>query len=433
MRSMSLLARMMRPTNIYYRPVRKLYKTFFQNIFQRLLSVSQEEELTRRNYDIWREIFSGAVKQGLENPVYKEELAKVLDENKNSPILIYPSLIHWNHYLFQRPHHIFTQMARKGVTVLFCTPKPQDDGVKVFKKVAPHLYLCESMACVAPLQNHPVWVWIGWTPAMAILPYFKQARVIYEYIDELEVFACYCDHMVRDHLKLLKRSDIVLASADNLFDSVSARRKDALLVPNGVAFDDFSVAGTPELPNDMAPIVQKKKPIVGYYGAIARWLDYDLLRKLVEAMPEIEFVFIGPDHDGGSKALPRSANMSWLGPKRYHELKNYLSLFTAAIIPFAKNRVTESVSPLKLFEYMAGGKPVVATDLREIRKYSPVLTASSEREWVNQITKACELSKNRNFVEKLKATAQDNSWSNRTDSVIARMKKMEAAERSLRS
>ena len=114
----------------------------------------------------------------------------------------------------------------------------------------------------------------------------------------MELFAFYCDEMKRDHLRLVETSDVVLASADRLLESIKPFRQDVHLVCNGVAVDDFSPEKEQEVPRDMRQIMSRNKPVVGYYGAISPWLDYDLIAGAAQAREDIEFVFIGPDYEG---------------------------------------------------------------------------------------------------------------------------------------
>ena len=202
----------------------------------------------------------------------------------------------------------------------------------------------------------------GWTKLL------KDPAVVFEHIDELEVFTA--AHRLSDlegwYREAISGADLVVATAADLLDKVRAERPEAVLSPNGVDYRHFAefVHGAP--PEDIADIADKT--IVGYYGAIAEWVDYDLIRRSAQALPDFEFVFLGPDYDGSVDShrdifdLP---NVRWLGVKEYGELPGHLHHFDVTTIPFIINEVTHAVSPLKLFEYMAGGRPIVTPNLRE--------------------------------------------------------------------
>ena len=361
--------------------------------------------------------------RGLADSLYRQEVHRIIEKNGGCPILIYPSVIRWNHPLFQRPHHMLREMARQGVMVFFCTPEPDNDGVIGFKQIFPHFYLCQSMSCLSSLKYEPVWIWIGWTAARPVLSFFEKAHSIYELIDELKLFAFYCKQMEIDHRWLLETSDIVMASADRLRDEMSCVRKDVLLVTNGVALEDFMPDQKGHIPVDMKDILSRGKAVVGYYGAISPWLDYGLIRAVSQILPDMEFVFIGPDYEGASAHFPAAHNVHWLGPKPYNDLKYYLACFDVATIPFRIDQVTHAVSPLKLFEYMAGGKPVVASDLMELQKYSEVLRAGTPSEWADKILEAIRLGKSPEVAGSLRRTAEKNSWRRKVEQVLASMSK----------
>jgi hypothetical protein len=92
----------------------------------------------------------------------------------------------------------------------------------------------------------------------------------------------------------------VVATAKRLHDEVLAVRPDALLNPNGVDYLHFGHAREKNMrvPEDLRPVVEKRQPVIGYYGALAKWFDYDLLKTVAAARPEYQFVLIGPDYDG---------------------------------------------------------------------------------------------------------------------------------------
>jgi glycosyltransferase involved in cell wall biosynthesis len=193
------------------------------------------------------------------------------------------------------------------------------------------------------------------------------------------------------------------------------------LCPNGVDFAHFARHdATRNPPDDLAPILARRRPIIGYYGALAEWFDYDLVAYAAKALPDHEFVLIGPDYDGTmrSRDLFTLANVNWLGVKEYAELASYLRYFDVATIPFLVNEVTHSVSPIKLFEYMAGGRPIVTTDLRECARYSVVQVAKTPPDFVDEIRRAVRRGQDPAFRELLRNTARANTWDVRAGTLI---------------
>jgi glycosyltransferase involved in cell wall biosynthesis len=145
---------------------------------------------------------------------------------------------------------------------------------------------------------------------------------------------------------------------------------------------------------------------------------------LAERLPGYAFVLIGPDYDG---TLPKSKvtdldNVHWLGSKPYGALPAYLDRFAVATIPFVVNDVTHSVSPLKLFEYMAGGKPVITPPLRECARYPEVLLADGADEWAEMIELAIELGADPSYRARMVAAAKENTWDARVQTILDALK-----------
>ena len=132
---------------------------------------------------------------------------------------------------------------------------------------------------------------------------------------------------------------------------------------------------------------------------------------------------IGPNYDKSlnKNRLTRAKNVHWLGEKKYEELPAYVRHFDVATIPFVINEITLSTSPVKLFEYMAAGKPIVATDLPECRKYRSVLLARDKAEFAAQLAAAIELAGNAEYRKTLFEEARANTWRSRFEQIEARL------------
>jgi glycosyltransferase involved in cell wall biosynthesis len=111
-------------------------------------------------------------------------------------------------------------------------------------------------------------------------------------------------------------------------------------------------------------------------------------------------------------------NLSYLRAKDYHDLPRYLNHFDATIIPFKINKITRATSPLKLFEYMAGGKPIVITDMDECKSYKSVLVSRNKREFLKNLDKAIKLKNNKKYMDLLTKEAKENTWSKRVEEII---------------
>lgn len=160
--------------------------------------------------------------------------------------------------------------------------------------------------------------------------------------------------------------------------------------------------------------------IIGYYGALANWVDYRLIRDVARLRPEWCWCLIGPDYDGsmGKSGILEEPNVFYLGPKPCYELPSYLAGFDIAAILFKLNNITLSTSPIKLFEYMAGGKPIVSTPLPECLKYGSVHIAKTATKWVTTCEVFLKLSKDDPYWQLLEKEAAENSWDARARQIM---------------
>ncbi|MCK6683590.1 MAG: polysaccharide pyruvyl transferase family protein [Thermoanaerobaculia bacterium] len=352
-----------------------------------------------------------------------------------SPVVVFPPSVSWEIPLFQRPQQMALAFARLGCLVFYCDyQSPLGPG---FHEVRPGLFRCDvpietfralSRVLLIVLSYNRHWI-----------AHFTDPLVIYEYIDELDVFSV--DDKVqlkRDHDRLLTEADLVVATAQQLLEGVRPARPDALLCPNGVDYSHFAAAQgitTTPPPPDMGPFLQKgtresglhglpllrpQRPIIGYYGALARWVDYPMLRRVALLRPGWTFLLIGPPHDSAfeQSGIGAEPNIHWLGQKSYQDLPLYLRHFDVATIPFIVGPITHATSPLKLFEYMAGGKIVVTTPMEESMRFEGVLTASGPAAFVERLEDALTLREDPACRSRIDRVARENTWEQRARSIL---------------
>ncbi len=337
-------------------------------------------------------------------------------------IIIYLPTIDWG-YLFQRPQQLALAFEQQNYLYFYCTSNLNEDLVYGFQQVADNLYITNQVHFLLEklglLKN--TFIYVSWTVNKKYIDQYKipMNRVIYDYIDELDVFSQYGEQMKKDHEFLVKEAAVVIATADKLYEEVSRIRSDCLLVPNAVNPEDFVIKTNIQPPSDIQLIVDKKHPIIGYYGALACWLDYELLMFLAESRPDYEIVLIGPDYDGSKNKyfLSKYSNIACLGSKAYQDLPKYAHQFDIAIIPFLVNKITSSTSPIKLFEYMALKKPIVTTDLHECQKYEGVIISHTYEEFVKNVDYALTLKNNQDYLSILDSEVRKNTWTNRVKQI----------------
>ncbi len=358
--------------------------------------------------------YLGGAKSHLGRAKSARTLQSILDAHQaRRGIVVLPPLIDWD-WMKQRPHHLLTEFAQAGYLVFHCSPQTRADRVRGFQQVGESLYLCSS---VKVLQRHlECPIVLATCPGHAKeVQKFNNPRVIYDHLDDLRVHCAgnkITANAITQHEELLRTAEVVCVTAEHLYMQARAIRPDAVLCPNGVHYDHFALAVAPQIPHDLKKLVADGRPIVGYYGALAKWFDYDLLAWVAHRCPQYQFVLIGPDYDRSldQRRLSASENVHWLGEKKYEALPAYAYHFTVATIPFLINEITECTSPIKLFEYMAAGKPIVSTDLPECRKYRSVLRARTAAAFAVQLDTAITLGRDPQYRNILAEEARANTW-----------------------
>ncbi|MBB5150474.1 glycosyltransferase [Ureibacillus thermosphaericus] len=346
-------------------------------------------------------------------------LKDILNENSGKEIIVFLSPIPWNVPLFQRPQHIAQNLARQGYLYFYCTDSVEVNG---FKKIENSCYVTNRQDIV--LKNIEKFILHTYsTDTRNLKKIIKLAKnrkctFLYEYIDELdeELVGKINNYTIKKHKNFLKDEEntIVVASADTLYREVlSYRTKKIELVTNGVDYSHFNIPYSHNnIPIEIKDVVNKKKPIIGYFGAFASWFDYELIIKLAINKPEYEILLIGWNYDNSilNYGFENFENVTIIGPIDYQFLPEYAVHFSISTIPFVLNQITESTSPIKLFEYMALGKPIVTTNLKECRKYKSVLIAENHDDFINKLDIALKLSTDKDYQNILAKEALENTW-----------------------
>jgi glycosyltransferase involved in cell wall biosynthesis len=222
--------------------------------------------------------------------------------------------------------------------------------------------------------------------------------------------------------QVLEKSDIVFTVSDKLTEEKSQFHSSVHTINHGVDYHLFQ--RTAELRGSNRPVdLPSGKPIVGYSGVIRYMLDLDLIRTLADLKPEWDFVLVGPVSESRSEFysqiedLKRRSNVHFLGPKRPDELPAYIGQFNVCLLPYVRTEVsTYYASPLKFYEYLAAGKPVVSTVGQQQYDADVVTNCTTPRETLLAVEKA--LANNSPAVEaKRRAIAAENSWERRVQQI----------------
>ncbi len=309
------------------------------------------------------------------------------------PPLICFSHLRWD-FVTQRPQHLMKRFAA-GRRVFFWEEPigcdhplpyleyhrfPADDVIALRPRV-PHWWdrtateaalrdLLDMLVATAMPAVAPV-LWF-YTPMMlGFADHLAADTIVYDCMDELSAFAFADPLLVEREAALLARADVVFTGGYSLYEAKRSRHAAVYPFPSAVDIAHFAAArGGVAEPADQACIPGQK---LGFYGVIDERIDLALIDAVAAAKPDRQIVMIGPVAKIDPAALPRRANIHWLGSRRYDELPAYLSGWSAALMPFAINDATRFISPTKTPEYLAAGRPVVSTPVTDvIRHYGTV-------------------------------------------------------------
>ena len=345
--------------------------------------------------------------------------AEELEARAARAVFVFPPTIGWDVTLVQRPHHLARALSRKGFPVVFELAEGADRGPSL-SEVEPNLFLRRQGSGSLPRLPHPiVWAFAYNVPQEGAL---AGSRLVYDVIDHLDVFQQPRRILRRNHERALARADAVFAVSRPLLDEVRTVRPDAVYLPNGVDVALFQgrdlAAAVPD------PIVHSRaagRPVAGYIGALARWLDGDLLRALAVARPDWEFVLVGEALDDSLSDLQERppSNLAFLGRRPYAAMPAVLRSFDVGLIPFRLGPEGLHASPVKLYEYLAAGLPVLSTPIPECEEMPEVSTALDAQGFSSLLDRSRELRRSASFCESAVARARENDWSRRAETALA--------------
>lgn len=293
------------------------------------------------------------------------------------------SHLRWN-FVYQRPQHLLSRCARDNDVLFFEEPhfdahEPELEITETpsrVRVVIPHLPAGLSQARIEQMlrrlvddlisglrASDPI-LWYYTPMAFGFTDHVKPTAVVYDCMDELSLFHGAPPALVRYEQRLLQRADVVFTGGHSLYEHKRNLHHNIHAFPSSVDVPHFARAR--ELRDDPPDQADIPRPRVGFFGVIDERMDTALLEELADARPELQLVMIGPVVKIDPAKLPRRTNIHWLGGKQYEELPDYLAGWDVAMLPFARNDSTRFISPTKTPEYLAAGRPVVSTSIRDV-------------------------------------------------------------------
>jgi glycosyltransferase involved in cell wall biosynthesis len=308
------------------------------------------------------------------------------------------SLIDWN-FRFQRPQQLLIQFARDGHRVFYLrtgftglerqsvdvySPServyelalPGNPDTIIYKDLLTSSTLDQALSALQEfIDQHQVTEAVClvqfpfWEPLAQALKARYGWKIVYDCMDDHSGFELNNPAVVKRETELVANSDLVVVTSQLLYQRMAQIHPNCILVPNAGDYAHFSQLP----PRDASPLANMQRPVIGYYGAIAEWFDVEAMRHAAASHPEWSFVLIGHTFGANLKDLKRRANVHLLPEQPYIELPLYLAGFNVCTIPFLRTPLTEATNPVKVFEYLSAGKPVVASALPELEPLANVV------------------------------------------------------------
>jgi GT2 family glycosyltransferase len=311
------------------------------------------------------------------------------------------AVIDW-HFRVQRPQHVAKALANAGHRVFYISNnfvdrsdpgfalEPLDAAARLFQihlhlRSAPAIYASapapEQLSQLAlglvelarwhkgrdvvSIVQHPYWtVLAGRAPV---------SRVVYDCMDHHAGFSNNTPTILDEERTLTATSDLIIATSQWLQQELQRCGRPVALIRNATEYEHFRDAPVRRYADP------EGRPVIGYYGAIAEWFDVELLREVANAYPTVAIVLVGNDTICADQALAGVSNIRFTGEVKYSDLPYWLHGFDVCLLPFKVEPLTMATNPVKIYEYLSAGKPVVAVDLPEMAQFGSLVNVAASR------------------------------------------------------
>lgn len=349
------------------------------------------------------------------------------------------SVIDW-HFRMQRPQHLAAALAGRGHRVFYISNnfvdsadpgfsvEPLDSEGRLFQvnlnvRGAPQIYFDIAGAeQVADIQASlaEVLTWSATTRSMSLIQHpfwiepaqsLPNMRLVYDCMDHHGGFEDNAASVLAGERTLLGAADLLIVTSQWLYDEMETKSANVAMIRNATEYEHFC-----KRPADIFAD-SKGRPVIGYYGAIAEWFDVDMIRQVAQDHPQHLVVLVGRDTASAEERLAGLSNIRFVGEVPYLELPYWVHGFDVCLLPFRVIPLTLATNPVKVYEYLSAGKPIVSVDLPEMAQFDGLVNlASDPPAFSREVSMAIEPAMmNDAHVEARQAFARKQTWAHRAD------------------
>lgn len=366
---------------------------------------------------------------------------KAASKQDNLPDYIFWGVIDW-YFRHQRPQQLAVALASTGRRVFYISSNLIDDEregfdvealdasgllfqIKLFAKGAPVIYsaaagvesVSQLRASIGEVLNwancnqlislvqHPFWLDVA-----SVLP---NSRLIYDCMDHHDGFGNNAESLLQLEKSLLNDAELTITTSSWLDEAMAPHTKHRVLIRNAGDYEHFS-----RVPNSIYCDPQGRR-VIGYYGAIAEWFDLELVEAVAKQHPNCCVLLIGADTVNAQSRLEKLPNVTFVGEVAYSQLPYFLHGIDVCLLPFKVIPLTLATNPVKAYEYLSAGKPVVSVDLPEMAQFDGLIyVAANQAEFLNAVSQILIHPEPEDLIQRRKAFAQGQTWKHRAEALI---------------
>jgi UDP-galactopyranose mutase len=340
------------------------------------------------------------------------------------------SHLRWS-FVYQRPQHLLSRFTKHTRVFFIEEPIMHDDPDKLHISqdannlfiVVPHLQNDNRESTSSRLQElinvlisqmkiDKYFSWYYTPMALSFTEHLNPEFVVYDCMDELSAFKFAPPELKEREQQLFEKADVVFTGGYSIYEAKREKHLNIHPFPSSIDKEHFEKAR--KLKVDPADQINIPHPRFGFCGVIDERLDIDLIATVAQQRAEWHFIMIGPVVKIDPDSLPQLPNIHYLGGKDYKQLPQYIAGWDIALIPFALNESTKFISPTKTPEYLAAGKPVISTPIKDVvRPYGEnnlVHIAANPEELIVYAEQELKMKSRKNWLNKVDNFLAGNSW-----------------------